>query len=919
MFTGSITITESTPTSKRTICEVKNVVTSAATSRLNSNNPVFDSNLRIVLSSLAYPSDYSRTSIDNVLRAGEDPPGNAITYYPASGDNPPYLEYHNVFPPPVSRIDFYTVALALGATPGDHEEVTLTTYAYRSLNAVASHELGVTLDIYYRIRIDTSAIANLELQEATQELAFASITSNAYDYCSVSHNYITPAVDHYLKHHDIQITGSLSTTISDNYLKRTIEGTLSLPTNYQVIRSVVFGKRSVNMWAFGVMPLLLTDLPFQSLQSHAVSSDSIFEAQGTPATSTFSPEVGGTWTGSYSKLYWFSVTGSGSFGVGTYTFNVSPYLGILSGYTPNQVRLQWDRESMLRSNLHHPSPLLESEGLYRQLTYFNSGGVISLTAERLAYYDKTGITIVNVTGDVILNFDSSSTPALPVSEITQVAYHSTVYPNRLYVSCLATGIYMIDLLAETVTHLIDDSTHGVDITNRGDVVCLTSTDLQVYSNLVPNLANYNVTLTPQQIDEVNFIKVKPDERSFDYHVIMAAKVDYGTTNVTKTKDKLYWWNNTHGLINTTYTNEDLDTQATTEDTDEGYVDLPKGGKAASHPNAIVYDPIREVWIYLHELSIEFTSAFGPVVKYTLVKENEDPTAITQTVVQPTAAFHTNTDDHRFPITAFNSPVLLLNELGQLVTPFGTYQSDISGSSLSKVYNRGTLDPVLGLQDVVWPKLTIDNLTNVAYLGLGRVLAGNSIIGIYNYSQLPPPLGSYGWDSLSNQWVLNSTTPRPIHGTVESLIDGLSVRWVDSNPGSSVSPSIGEYYTQVLTDGLLLDGSIPQLPLKLTYHLRQRVVGTLDLTVPSTPPFELTVPAITGNILWFSLEPDIKEFYDLYLNGVPIADLIPEGGATPLTNEVKVLNALAGVLEFSGANAGMAVTGTYNYYLKLPGE
>ena len=178
---------------------------------------------------------------------------------------------------------------------------------------------------------------------------------------------------------------------------------------------------------------------------------------------------------------------------------------------------------------------------------------------------------------------------------------------------------------------------------------------------------------------------------------------------------------------------------------------------------------------------------------------------------------------------------------------------------------------------------------------------------------------YGWDSGSGTWQESDVLPgRPLHDTNEVAIDGLSIDWNDLDPGNSSDLFAGQFYTFLhfpQSTGFANDGNIGSVDFKYSYYLRPvaRDVAVSD-TVPAAP-HQFTLPEAASDNYWLSLDPEEPQKIEIAIAGYGVNATVITSG-TPSSNEILIVDAEAGILEFAADDTGKSFAGTYFYCKKL---
>lgn len=171
--------------------------------------------------------------------------------------------------------------------------------------------------------------------------------------------------------------------------------------------------------------------------------------------------------------------------------------------------------------------------------------------------------------------------------------------------------------------------------------------------------------------------------------------------------------------------------------------------------------------------------------------------------------------------------------------------------------------------------------------------------------------SYGWDG--SQWVLGNTSSRATSSTPQSLGsngNGLSVAFTD---GASV-PHFNntDFYLQAVCQGILKHNQRDVTYITHWYAVPAQFEEAVTGTIPASAPYQLYLPespsGSTPDSLWVRAETDTLGTMRLAIDGVSAT---VKTSLAPAPGEILV-DGLTGLLTFNAADAGKALTGTYNY-------
>jgi len=137
---------------------------------------------------------------------------------------------------------------------------------------------------------------------------------------------------------------------------------------------------------------------------------------------------------------------------------------------------------------------------------FDTNKLMSLDTTRVVQYGPTGVNIINVRTGHYKVFDANSTPALPVTQICQVAIKNEL----IYVACRQSGLFVINSNTNTVQRLSNTPCYGVDV---GQTLVYAAFQGRISSSINWNSPlNFTFTgISDNNWQNINFIKVDPSD------------------------------------------------------------------------------------------------------------------------------------------------------------------------------------------------------------------------------------------------------------------------------------------------------------------------------------------------------------------------------------------------------------------------
>lgn len=259
--------------------------------------------------------------------------------------------------------------------------------------------------------------------------------------------------------------------------------------------------------------------PFQTGFWHSSTATIPFFDPSNTGASNGSILLSGTWTGGFPELYKFTITTSGATGVAQYKFSVRKHLGFVgNSYIDRQVACPYRNPNVAAHIAHHG---------WRE----ENNDVLRYSNTKICQYDQTGVTLLDVMSGGFTTWDSLTTPALPVTDVRQCATDG----SKIYVGCRNTGLWIIDVNANTITNPVTAACYGVDVGRAGVVYAVANGGLYKSTSWSTALTFAFTGISDGNWARVKFIKCDPENVNDRLAVI--ADNGSGTNRVV-------WWNNT---------------------------------------------------------------------------------------------------------------------------------------------------------------------------------------------------------------------------------------------------------------------------------------------------------------------------------------------------------------------------------------
>jgi len=356
---------------------------------------------------------------------------------------------------------------------------------------------------------------------------------------------------------------SLNKTISNNI------GTVIRSLGYGGVGNAAYLNVPGNLvpmstaWA-PIAPSTFPNKPIQTIHNHSANAiewgldvDFLSTSQGSITLD------GSSWTNpDWPEFYRIDHTVTGQVGVSRYMWRVRRTTGFNGNtYQPNfcvSNRSDFVLWSHYMDTTHTLKTNAKGHGL-RTVYAFEE-----YDQETFVTWDSTGITVNNVNKTDIVNFESTTTPALPVTGVNQVAVDSS---GNIWVACKSTGLYKITdpFGSPTVTKMTtatntlpassEDNCYGVAIGFNGDLLAVVEGALVRSTNptgATPLFASESFTYTGiSDSNWGNVLYMRTDRDSPDYQSNIVAVIS-GTTQ------QQVWWSTAAtpgitGLVSASFT------------------------------------------------------------------------------------------------------------------------------------------------------------------------------------------------------------------------------------------------------------------------------------------------------------------------------------------------------------------------------
>lgn len=474
---------------------------------------------RISISTQATTPTPGNRQLTEIIGTGAIPSGaTSPTYYPTV--SPPFGEIRNIINAVGFPRTFYTVGLTTLGSGDNQGSLTTNALCYLLLSLPCTQGQFDFLDIYYRIeflgtgqRLTPKAVVDFGGRTFGQRrflvshlyASWAKTPTQTYKDINNSAQSLLAYAD--LLNFDVQ-GWTLGEAIASHFKWRQ---TLSQNEQWSVGRifSLMLAGQSTdgNAYRWEQYPKAT---PIQNgFFQKAGSNKPFFDPVnfGSSQGKIFLSEVSaGSWGDRFPELYQIQIVASGATGVATYRFRVRKHLGF-NGNAYSDLSLPCP----FRNNA-----LPATDGMHGYRVEDNDPQRFSAT--QIVQYDINGVTLLNLMNGNYQNWDSTTTPTLPCSQIRQVVTDGA----KIWVGDRSVGLYEIDPTANTVTQRIGAQCYGVDVGRGGKVWALVEGGVRNSDAWLTNLTFTYTGISDSNWSKVQFLKADPENTSDRLALIMDA-------------------------------------------------------------------------------------------------------------------------------------------------------------------------------------------------------------------------------------------------------------------------------------------------------------------------------------------------------------------------------------------------------------
>lgn len=908
---------------------------------------------------------YNVQNLNNVIAVGFQTSDNSNSYPGVSGysflTSPNRARYHFRFPFTGSPRVFRTIGLVDSSGNNELSSVTLPCYAYTTLEDTVTQAPNEIIDIIYDISVSWAAGALESFKSPWEQFLFgqSGFPSLAGEYPLHS---IKPSQLNFnagvIVPYEESVASTRTLTSNNLLLKQRWNCPSSNTNGFKGLfySGVVYGRYGNSNISTGGTAIDRKPTVLQNMFSHSANANTLYYDQGRLATSSLKPTLSLNNPAARSDdsgfpSHWsIQIKDSGGVGVGTYKFTKKAFFGqieanhategwsssgpsysavdfIGEGVNPYAF-LRWDNDLQLLNSpinssvlkLYHVKNRQFQTGSNTSWTLSNQHTtntsnffikILAINSTRTFIYAASpthGLYEVNVSTGVVTRLTTSSSYMVQFTpDETKVVAHIT---GTGFVH-FPPGNYSSRTTIAPSNSFVANDLQGAFFHNNLQGIAITSATLRTY---VANPFNPSSSFTQSNFSSV--LSASNDYRVFhvnlNNNVITQCELGSGQTIVN--------WANTNG----------------------GSRNILESYKSG----------------FCHTNSFYWSSESSKVYFYILgfLNGGGTPSFVSHTSTSGTTLSFLGYSIQRFAgaqnqygylngkgpagsVTKFDNSTLLVNMSGlsvigqsdwgdsqqKLIRKIGTNGELVDGDTDS-LMNFGSLGSAFaaqfltsGIGNIYRHNLLAQRNIQVGpydfenRIAFGVTIDGSSIVLVGHFSNYdaknqlitgsPYQLESYGWNGTG--WIKGLDVGKPIHTSTEPLLDGISVKWEELSPTTS-SPAVqGQYYTQVIGDGILFDGYQSNIPLKYSYYFRDKI----DAVIPNGTVCSqgLSLFRQTDSLFW-RVDDDDATVHEILIDGLS-SEVIFSG--VPGPRQV-LISSITGVMTFHSDDVGKTLSGTIIY-------
>jgi hypothetical protein len=478
----------------------------------------FGLNKRISISSQQTVPTPGNSTLTGVMATGYIPSGITSPTWNESVD-PPFGQIQNRIDPTGTARTFQTVGLTALAS-ANNSNTSGTTFAYVKMDTPCTQGASEVLDIFYRIQFDNFGGQGLP-REARYDFGrgLFGVDGLANTNFRMSYLYAFPQLFNPI-YNALNPTGfsvarvsgaaniwTSGTKINSHFKWKYAldkDRTFTVGTIYSLMAQGLTTGRNLGAtgvdqtdrsWAYSSSKFAYNEEPFQTGFWHSASAPGPFFDSLFSGASNGMVYLSGAWQGLAPELYRINVIASGATGVATYNWSVRKHLGFDNNtYTD----LGGIACPFINANIS------AAPGQHGWKAEDND--VLRFSRTQIIQYDRNGVTLLNVWNGEYTNWDSTTNPQLAVTDVRQCASDGI----KIYVACRATGLWVIDTVANTVTQAATAPCYGVDVGRAGKAWAVLEGRLVNSDNFNTSVAFTFTGLTDGNWARCRFLKADPE-------------------------------------------------------------------------------------------------------------------------------------------------------------------------------------------------------------------------------------------------------------------------------------------------------------------------------------------------------------------------------------------------------------------------
>lgn len=482
---------------------------------------------RISISTQNTTPQPNNPTLTGIIGTGTVPSGTTSPQY-YTVVTPPFGEIRNIINAVGFPRTFYTVGLTTLSSADNQNNLSTTALAYLQLDLPCTQGQFDFLDIYYRIEFLNAG--QKVSQEGVVDFGRECFGTGRFKISDLFNSWakVPTAIYKNLPASSLNqlaqigpVTGWTTGARIDSHFKW--KQTLSQVESWQVgsiFNLMLTGNSNANGNAYRWEKYPGKATPIQNGFFQKSGSTKPFFDPTNFGSSTgkilLSEQSVGSWGDRFPEFYRFNIIAGGTVGTATYRFSTRKFLGF-SGNTYTDV----NAPSPFR-NTNQPA----ADGFHGWRVEDNDPQRYSAT--QIVQYDLSGVTLLNLVNGNYQNWDATTTPALPCSQIRQVATNG----SRIWVGCRSTGLWEIDPAANTVTQRIGSPCYGVDVGRNNKVWTVVEGGLRNSDAWLTNVAFAFTGISDNNWSRVQFLKADPENASD--RIALIAEIVAGSRRVV-------WW------------------------------------------------------------------------------------------------------------------------------------------------------------------------------------------------------------------------------------------------------------------------------------------------------------------------------------------------------------------------------------------